>query len=289
MSDLHTATVIADADLADDNELPVRKSGVAGLLRLTLAKIKTYLSAAHVLVPPGGTTGQVLKKIDGTDFNVGWGADSVGTGGATTLDGLTDVDTSTVAPVDGDLLRFDNASGLWKPHAATGGSGGEVLLARQILAVDGTTFSLTGLAATSMDLRIVLEAKTSGSNIDVGLRFNNDSGANYEWTLINRFGTGDAGGDSEIKAATLAGSGASANTSGMVEVTVPSYARTVFKKACTMVGAGNLSDSSTNALWIRGAGFWHSTAAINRVDIRLYGGAAGNFLAGSVLSIYGRG
>lgn len=122
MSDLHTATVIADADLADDNELPVRKSGVAGLLRLTLAKIKTYLSAAHVLVPPGGTTGQVLKKISGTDGDIGWGADNVGSGGATTLDGLTDVDTSTVAPTNGQVLKFDSTAGLWKPGAdATGG------------------------------------------------------------------------------------------------------------------------------------------------------------------------
>lgn len=174
--------------------------------------------------------------------------------------------------------------------AGAGGGGGNLaLLGRQILLADAAIMAVAALPATSMDLKIVLDTRTSAGNIDVGMRFNADATANYEWTIINRFGTSDAGGDSELKVATVAGSGASANTSGNSEITVPSYARTVFKKACTFIGAGNLSDASGNALWIRGAGFWHSTAAINQVSIRIYGGAAGNFLAGSVLSVYGIG
>jgi hypothetical protein len=114
MSDLHTATVIADVDLADDVELPARKAAATGLLRITLAKIKLYLTTAlataKLTVPPGGTTGQVLKKIDATDYNVGWGADNVGSGGATTLDGLTDVDTSTTPPTNGQTLVYDNGT-----------------------------------------------------------------------------------------------------------------------------------------------------------------------------------
>ena len=38
-----------------------------------------------------------------------------GTAGATALDGLTDVDTTTVAPVDGDTLVYDNANSEFIP------------------------------------------------------------------------------------------------------------------------------------------------------------------------------
>jgi hypothetical protein len=43
MSDLHTATLISDANLADTVELPARLGGTAGLLKITLLKIATYL------------------------------------------------------------------------------------------------------------------------------------------------------------------------------------------------------------------------------------------------------
>src|SRR4051812_25449171 len=38
-----------------------------------------------------------------------------GVGGATTLDALTDVDTTTTAPADQQFLKFDLTSGLWVP------------------------------------------------------------------------------------------------------------------------------------------------------------------------------
>lgn len=45
-----------------------------------------------------------------------------GGGGSTTLDGLTDVDTSSTPPTDGQALVFDNASSLWKPGSVSGGT-----------------------------------------------------------------------------------------------------------------------------------------------------------------------
>ena len=41
-----------------------------------------------------------------------------GAGGATDLDGLSDVDVSTNAPIDCDSLKFDAASGLWLPASS---------------------------------------------------------------------------------------------------------------------------------------------------------------------------
>jgi len=56
-----------------------------------------------------------------------------GTGGMdwedfpTSLDDLTDVDTSTVAPVDGDALVWSEADGAWIPGEVAGGAGGHVI------------------------------------------------------------------------------------------------------------------------------------------------------------------
>lgn len=87
MSDLHTATIIADVDLLDTVEFPVRKSAATGLLRGTFAKLKTYLKAG-------------LKM---TDFS--------------------DVDIST-PPTDGQALIWNSIASKFKPGAAGGGGGG---------------------------------------------------------------------------------------------------------------------------------------------------------------------
>lgn len=123
MTDVHTATLIDDADCIGTVEFGVRKAGTAGWLKGTFTKLALYMTTALAskLVPAGGTTGQVLKKNSGTDFDVGWGADNTGTGGSTNLDGLTDVDTTTVAPTTNDVLTFNGT--LWKPAAPTGGGG----------------------------------------------------------------------------------------------------------------------------------------------------------------------
>ena len=53
-------------------------------------------------------------------------AGPIGSAGASTLDALTDVDTSTVPPTNTQVLAFQSSSGLWKPAAPSGGGGGSV-------------------------------------------------------------------------------------------------------------------------------------------------------------------
>lgn len=67
-------------------------------------------------VPTGGTTGQVLKKASGTDYDTVWGTVSGGGGGASVLDDLTDVTITTVA--SGDLLRYNGSAWVNFPDSA---------------------------------------------------------------------------------------------------------------------------------------------------------------------------
>lgn len=62
----------------------------------------------------GGTAGQVLTKIDSTDYNVHWVTPSGG-GGSSTLAADTDVLITSVA--DGDFLQYQSSSSLWKNQA----------------------------------------------------------------------------------------------------------------------------------------------------------------------------
>jgi len=59
-------------------------------------------------VPTGGTTGQILSKVDGTDYNTQW----VDTGsGASALSELTD--TTITSPQNGQTLIYDEATSKW--------------------------------------------------------------------------------------------------------------------------------------------------------------------------------
>lgn len=77
-------------------------------------------AATYSLILPSGagTAGQVLTSQGGAQLT--W--EDAGTGGgATSIDDLTDVDTSTTAPTNGQVLEWDGTN--WVPADATGGGG----------------------------------------------------------------------------------------------------------------------------------------------------------------------
>jgi len=98
-------------------------------------------AATYDLVLPGtaGTANQVLKT-DGSG-NLDW-VDQ--TAGVSSIDDLSDVDTTTVAPTDGQALVWDNANSQWEPGTVSGGGGSS---ARST--VTQTTASLANGAAAN--------------------------------------------------------------------------------------------------------------------------------------------
>lgn len=76
----------------------------------------------HMLDPAAAADGQV-PTYDAATGRVIW-ADGSTSGGPTTLDALTDVDTTTTPPSSGQALLYDGGSGLWKPGTVSGGGGG---------------------------------------------------------------------------------------------------------------------------------------------------------------------
>ena len=68
-------------------------------------------------VPTGGTSGQFLIKQSGVDYDAAWDSFS----GVEEINDLSDVDTASNEPDDGDVLTWVDADSQWEPMAPSGG------------------------------------------------------------------------------------------------------------------------------------------------------------------------
>jgi hypothetical protein len=95
--------------------------------------------AGLVPAPASGDSGKYLKA-DGT-----WATPSGGGGGASTLDGLTDVDLTN--PSNGQILVYNATEGKWKNGAAPSGGGG----VGSMFEIETTLTELLGTTVTVTD------------------------------------------------------------------------------------------------------------------------------------------
>lgn len=172
------------------------------------------------------------------------------------------------------------------------GSGGAMtLLSTSTLAVDGT-FDVAAISGSYNDLRLVVIARgtDAGAFDSLGLRLNNDSGANYYYQTLDVHGaTVSAAGQVTqtrlIVQDVMPAGGATANIFGFTEVLLPGYASTTWLKQMNSRYTGLTNLAATNTWWGAHSGAWNNTAAVTRVQ--LFGVTTANLLAGSVLRIYG--
>lgn len=171
-------------------------------------------------------------------------------------------------------------------------SGGLTLLFDQELTVAAATIDTgaNGIAQTGKHLYFEIYARSANAvNGDsLGLRFNNDSAANYDDAYMrNSSGAVSAASDQGQTSAFVAqitGSLVTANYFGTGHGNVMSYAETTagFKSGNCMTG---FARDNVNVQQITIQYLWRSTAAITRMAIFLQGG--GNMVIGSRLTIYG--
>lgn len=112
-----TGNVNMNIGLNDLNDVVLSTMAVGQVLRYDGSKwVNSKLSIDDIQMP-NASAGQVLK-FNGTNWVAD--TDNVGQQGATTLDGLSDVDTT--GKQNGDALIYDSTSGTWKPGTISGGS-----------------------------------------------------------------------------------------------------------------------------------------------------------------------
>lgn len=123
-------------------------------------------AAPSYAVAPGDDGEYVVTMAEGATYEVAV------SGGATTLAGLTDVDTSGVA--DGDALVYDDATDTWVPGAVSGTDNTRVLKAGDTMT---GTLNMTGNVALHQSY---LSGTTDLYASDFTLTYDDGTPANYE-------------------------------------------------------------------------------------------------------------
>lgn len=153
----------------------------------------------------------------------------------------------------------------------------------------GIDTGANGIAQTADNLLVFVTARTDEAAItsSVTLRFNGDSGANYDLQGINDLNTALAG------VQTLAGTGvvancagglAAANVAGLMCLIIPNYRNTSWHKVGTLwtfVADATAANVNYRTAVIR----WKSTAAISQLAVVRTAGS--NVVTNSRLTVYG--
>lgn len=168
---------------------------------------------------------------------------------------------------------------------------------RQVLGSAAATVTLSAIPGTysTLVLQMTLRGDTTGTFLSVvSVRFNGDTGSNYDWERLassaaGAVRTGGAGVTSgNLGTMPAPGSGGSttpAGQSGMIRVEIPDYANTVFRKQYKSSGGyRNTPDATGGFVNEQVAGNWRNSAAITQIDVL---SASGNFAEGSIFTLWG--
>lgn len=203
--------------------------------------------------------------------------------------------TAATSLADGDLFEIENAGGNSRQVAMS------VLRAAMGFArIDEQSPSGTGtvtfnsIVSDYRDLVVVIRGRgtAAATAVNVLVRLNNDSGANYDAQRLqgnNATANSNATvGNTDLFAGTylaIPASTATADVAGSLHVEIYDYKGTTFQKSAHALNDHKTSAAAANLLTVTASGWWRNTAAVTRVDVIL---SSGNFVSGSVVSLYGR-
>lgn len=175
---------------------------------------------------------------------------------------------------------------------ATGsGASSLVLISDTVLSGDTASFDITGIAQTYIALRFLADVRgtKAAATATAMVRFNNDSGANYDYQIMNNtaattVGASGALAQTQINLGDIPGSTATAGRSAVVEAVIGNYAGTTFDKNIR-AHIGLARGTSSGDVFVETSyGLWRATTAITRITLLP---DTGNFLAGSRLTLWG--
>lgn len=162
------------------------------------------------------------------------------------------------------------------------------LISEVVTSSSQATVSFSSIATTWRDLIVIVRGRgtNAATNVEVRLQFNGDTAGNYDQCVQTNQGVpAITYATTSIWAGYLTGSTAPSNTPSSSVIEVPNYKGTTFNKTTLSQVGVQLSTTGTNIFSGHGYGQWRSTSAINAVLVLL---SAGNFVDGSVVSLYGR-
>ena len=243
----------------------------------------------------GGTSGQVLAKNSNTDMDFVWVAQDdsnaiqnalLTTTGDTIYASAASTPARRAIGTSGQVLTV--AGGL--PTWATPGVIGMTQIAQTIVtgaAAASVSFSSLG-SYTNLKVVITARATVAAASDDIILRFNSDSGSNYDFQRLNNNGVtvnaNENFGVSFLFPGTFAAASASAGLAGTAIVEIPDYGNTTYNKNTLSRNGTKIGTSTTNQLTKYNYGAWRNTAAITSLTFSFLGGNIG---IGSIFTVYG--
>ena len=158
-----------------------------------------------------------------------------------------------------------------------------VALQHVTLASAAASISFTGIPAGYEHLALEMMNVSAAGNNEVGIQFNGDTAANYDWVRFYGNGTtANSDGGAASTSGKLASVGAASPGFVVLSAKIPGYARTVLQKA--VIATGTRLDAGTGIpLAMNYSARWRSTAAINRIDLLAL---VNNFDVGTSATLY---
>lgn len=174
-----------------------------------------------------------------------------------------------------DTYTRDNLNtGVWRTIAET------------TLIASASTIDFLSIPATFTHLLLITDLRGDAAVVNqaANVRFNNDSGANYQYELLQGSAAAVAASanaaQTSLALAAATGSTATAATSAASLILIPNYAAATFQKNALAMNGMEVAAALVQMF----AGRWANAAAINRVTL-LPG--SGNFVAGSRATLVG--
>jgi hypothetical protein len=166
------------------------------------------------------------------------------------------------------------------PSWATPTSGSMTLLNTGGTTLSGASITISSIPATYRDIRIVVQNfRPATDAVQLGLRYNGDSGANYRAIGASVNNTG-AIGDNNVSLCAETDNGTSIS---LMIAQINEYANTTTYKFHFSDAIINDSTTPANINYRRSVGVWGSSSAINSITVFP---TSGNFTSGTIF-VYG--
>lgn len=168
----------------------------------------------------------------------------------------------------------------------------EFLIASSALTADAANFDIQSIPGTYKHLRLfmMLRGTTNAATQTTLLRFNNDSGANYDLQTVNGSAATITAAESftatslSILSAAASSASVGAGVFTAYTIDIPFYSSTSFNKVVVYRLGRKIGTASTNLFTSAPAGFWRDSSAINRITITP---GADNWATGSAITLHG--
>jgi hypothetical protein len=146
-----------------------------------------------------------------------------------------------------------------------------------------TTISFASIPSTYRNLRIEYAEQSGAANCYLHMRFNADTGGNYDCQFV--IGSGAAMTVAELFAQTAIRIGRGGGVVAGGIITIPNYKDTTFNKVAVGQIFSKDGTSTTQIFASSSGGTWRNSAAITQIDLVHNGGES--FVNGSVFTLYG--